>query len=310
VKSILSKAQFGKSSLGAQPGLRPPVAVEISPDGVLAAAAPSAGQPLVYAYAPLADGLIVPSIGEPNVLNTDALAAALRSVLGQVPSRSRAVTLVLPDTTIRVFVLDFETLSARPAEAMPVLRFRLRKTVPFEVEHAGISYQILSEKKDECRVLAAIIPGPVLSEYETAVRAAGYEPGAVLSSSLAALAGIDSLESVLVANLGRNTLTIMIANGNDLLLYRTVDLPLDPAQHAAEVQRNIAVAAAYYEDKLGARPTRLLYTGPESLDEFVRWIDDPELPVAELAARPDTGFVTSTGPLSIAGVAGALAGAR
>ena len=310
MKSILSKAQFGKTGLGAQPGLRPPVAVEISTDGVLAAAAPAAGQALVYAYEPLAAGVIEPSIGEPNVHNPDALAAALRSVLGQVPSRSRSVSLVLPDTTIRVFVLDFETLSPRPAEAMPVLRFRLRKTVPFDVEHAGVSYQILTEKKDECRVLAAIIPGPVQAEYEAAVRAAGYEPGAVLSSSLAALAGIDSLESVLIANLGRNALTTLIANGNDLQLYRTVDLPQEPAQHAAEVQRNIAVATAYYEDKLGARPTRLLYTGPESLDEFVRWIDDPELPVAELAAHPETGYVTSAGPLSIAGVAGALAGAR
>ena len=50
---------------------------------------------------------------------------------------------------MRVFVLDFDSLPAKPAEALPVLRFRLRKMVPFDVEHAGVSYQVLTEKKNE-----------------------------------------------------------------------------------------------------------------------------------------------------------------
>ena len=70
-----------------------------------------------------------------------------------------------------------------------MLRFRLRKMLPFDVEHAGLSYQVLVENKKECKVLAAVMPGPVLAEYEAAVRQAGYEPGAVLPTSLAALAG-------------------------------------------------------------------------------------------------------------------------
>ena len=67
---------------------------------------------------------------------------------------------------VRVFVLDFDSLPAKPAEAYSVLRFRLRKMVPFDVEHAGVSYQVLSENRTECKVLAAVIPGPMLAEYE------------------------------------------------------------------------------------------------------------------------------------------------
>ena len=98
-------------------------------------------------------------------------------------------------------MLDFDSLPAKPAEAIPVVRFRLRKMVPFDVEHAGVSYQVLSQNETECKVLAAIVPGPILAEYEAAVRAAGYEPGAVLSSSLAALEAVDAMEAVLAANL-------------------------------------------------------------------------------------------------------------
>ena len=54
-------------------------------------------------------------------------------------------------------------------------------------------------------MLAAVMPGPILAEYEAAVRAAGYEPGAVLPSSLAALETMDSMEAVLAANLSASS---------------------------------------------------------------------------------------------------------
>jgi type IV pilus assembly protein PilM len=207
-------------------------------------------------------------------------------------------------------VLDFDSLPAKAAEAYPVLRFRLRKMVPFDVEHAGLTYQVLAENKTECKVLAAVIPGPILQEYEAVTRAAGYEPGAVLPSSLVALEAIDSMEAVLAANLSGLALTTSITNGQNLLLYRTLELPEDAGLRLLEVQRGIAVAAAYYEDKLQARPSRLLFSGIGEASEFARWLDTPELTVADLAPRPQTGAATSLGSTNLAGVNGALAGAR
>ena len=273
MRTILNKAKLGSPS-----GARPPVAVELSPQGVLAAASPGPGQPPVYAFEPLPAGALAPGIGEQNLRAPEVVANAIRAALGQVSPRTRAVTLVLPDTVVRVFVLDFDSLPNRPAEAVPVLRFRLRKMIPFEVESAGVSYQVLVENKTECKVLAAVLPGPVLAEYEAAVREAGYEPGAVLSTSLAALGAIDSPDPVLAANLSALALTTSITHGQDLLLYRTLDLPEDPGLRLHEVQRGIAVAAAYFEDKLGVRP-RLLYFagigagGNSTAEDFARWIE-------------------------------------
>lgn len=300
------------AKIKAQPGGRPPAAVELAPEGALAAAIPGPAQALVYAFQPLPAGALAPGIGEPNLRAPEAVAAAIRSALSQVSPRTRAVTLVIPDTVVRVFILDFDSLPAKAAEAYPVLRFRLRKMVPFDVEHAGLSYQILAQSKSECRVLAAVIPGPILAEYEAAVRNAGYEPGAVLPSSLAALqAGdsSDSMEAILAANLSPVSLTTSITNGQDLMLYRTIDLPEDPGQRMQEVQRGIAVAAAYFEDKLGARPGGLYYAGIGSASEFADYLDDPELTVIDRMPPPESGFVTPIGDASIAGVAGALAGA-
>jgi len=304
VRSILNKA-----SSAAKPGGRPPAAVELSPEGVLAAALPGSGDAPVYSFVPLPPGALIPGIGEPNIRAVEVVSDAIRSALGYVSPRTRAVTLVLPDTAVRVFMLDFDSLPARAYEAIPVLRFRLRKMVPFDVEHAGVSYQVLAQNKTECKVLTAVLPGLILAEYEAAVRAAGYEPGAVLPSSLAALEAIDSMEAVLAANLSPLALTTSITNGSDLLLHRTLDLPEDPALRLSEIQRGIAVAAAYFEDKLQAPALELHYAGCYETGEFARWIDNPELAVVDLAPRPATGAMTALGTASIAGAAGALAGA-
>ncbi|MGA7339818.1 MAG: hypothetical protein WBX18_04410, partial [Terracidiphilus sp.] len=265
------------------------------------------GKTAVYAYAALPAGALVPGIDEPNLRAPEAVAAAIRSALEEVSPRTRAVTLVLPDTAVRVFVLDFDSLPGKAEEAVPVIRFRLRKMVHFDVEHAGVSYQVLAQNKNECKVLTAVLPGPILAEYESAVRAAGYEPGAVLPSSLAAIETADQMEAVLAANLSGVGITTLIANGDDLLLYRTIDLPQASAERLAEIQRSIAVAAAYYEDKLGAPPRKLYYAGNREAEEFARWIDQPELTVVELVPHPESGALTSLGRESIAGVAGALA---
>ncbi len=293
-------------------GGRPAAACEITPTGVTAAATPAPGQPPVYAAEVFAPESLHPSLLEANIANHAAISSAIRTALAQVQPRVKSITLVVPDSAVRVFLLDFDTLPSKSEEAVPVLRFRLRKSVPFDVEQAGISYQVLSEGSSrletQWKVLAAIIPGPVLAEYEAVVRMAGYEPGVILPASLAAIAAIDSQEAVLVVHLGAQTLSTSIVSGNDILLYRTVELPLDPSGQQAEVQRAIAVAAAFFEDKLQVRPHRLLYSGSLSPHEFAEMLDDAELAVGEVVPKPATGLASAFGNQSLAAVTGVLVG--
>jgi len=309
---------FKKNVAGNQSGGRPPAAVELTSEGVLAAALPAARsrrgksateQACVYAFAPLPPGALVPGLDEPNLRAPEAVASAIREALSQVAPGARAVTLVLPDTLVRVFVLDFDSMPAKTSEAVSVVRFRLRKMVPFDVETAGVSCQVLAQNESECKVLAAIVPGPILAEYEAAVRDAGYEPGAVLSSSVAALEAADATEGVLAANLSTHSITTAVTSGQDLLLYRTLDLPPDPVSRAGEIARSIAVAAAYFEDKLGAPPRKLYYAGIWSPAEFAAFIGNAEISVVAWAERPKEGAMTALPETSFAGVTGALAGA-
>jgi type IV pilus assembly protein PilM len=210
-------------------GIRPRVACEIMPQGVVVARSADATSPLAaVARVGLADGAIVPGLKPGNIVDRLAVTAAVRRALEEIGERHKAhdanLTLVIPDSAVRVLLLDFEALPARLAEALPLVRFRLKKLLPFDADEAMVTYQVMSSSKTVVRVLAVAIPRDVLSEYETVAREAGFEPGSVLPSTLACLAAVEDAEPMLMVNANPIGVTVAIARGGVLLLHRSVDL--------------------------------------------------------------------------------------
>ena len=218
-------------------GTRPRLAVEIRWGGVVAARADDASTGVLSAVAKadLPIDAVEPGLRAGNFRVPSDVVAAVRKTLEAVTEKGigREVTLVVPDSSVRVLLLDFDSLPGKPAEALPVVRFRLKKLLPFDSDDAAVSYQIMGGKsgtaKGGLRVVAVAIPREVLAEYESVVREAGFEPGAVLPSTMAALSGLGEdaaggSEPALVINAGPQAVTTAIVSGGVLLLHRSVDM--------------------------------------------------------------------------------------
>src|SRR5712691_11709734 len=130
-------------------GSQPKLACEISADRVLAARVSENGGHTLEACASseLAPGSVVPDLIETNLRQPDAVFETVRDTLGSVGGRSRDVIAVLPDAAVRVVLLDFETLPSKRDEAESVVRFRLKKSLPFDPADARISYHAQSTGK-------------------------------------------------------------------------------------------------------------------------------------------------------------------
>ncbi len=153
------------------------MACEIMPQGVVAARSLDAASPLsAVARVALAEGAVAPSLKPGNVVDRVAVTAAIRTALEQIGERANArdanLTLVIPDSAVRVLLLDFEALPSRESEALPLVRFRLKKLLPFDADEAMVTYQTVRTSKGVVRVLAVATPRDVLSEYETEEREA------------------------------------------------------------------------------------------------------------------------------------------
>lgn len=285
---------------------RPRLACEITLEGVVAARLGDAEQ-TTTTFAPLFAGAFIPGIKTPNIVDKAAVVAALKRALDAVEARDKRLTVVVPDASARVLILDFDTLPTKLAEALPVIRFRLRKLVPFEVDDAAISFQIMHQTDEEIRALVTVMPNAVLTEYEEAVRLAGYEPGVVLPSTLASLAALVQSDPALVVNLNGNSVTTAITRGDELLLHRSIELPMDQAQREEELRHAVTVSIAYFEDTMASIPNAVFYAGPGGAPELTRVLEIEQFRVRDLVSAAAAGTGNTVPKGLMAGVSGALA---
>src|SRR5664279_4487868 len=83
------------------------------------------------------------------------IAAAVRSLAGtQAARKRRDIALILPDFSARISVLDFDSFPKDPKEQASLVRFRLKRSVPFDVESAAMSYWAQNGEKGKTDVVA------------------------------------------------------------------------------------------------------------------------------------------------------------
>jgi type IV pilus assembly protein PilM len=286
---------------------RPKLACELTPDGIAAARTETAGTQPVTAYAPLFAGALSAGLKTPNIVDQASVVAALKRALDAVASRDKRLTLVIPDAAARVFLLDFDTLPSKPAEVLPIVRFRLRKLVPFEADDAAVSYQIMQQTGSETRMLVTAMPRTVLAEYEEAIKLAGYDPGVVLPSTLASLAAVAQSEPTLLVNRNGNSVTTAISRGEELLLHRSIDLPVDEILREDDLRHAVSVSLAYFEDTLSSMPDAVFYAGPGGASELTRILALEQFRIRDVASDALIGASNTVPKGLLAGVTGALA---
>src|SRR5689334_20991638 len=114
----------------------PAYAFEISEAGIASASLAKAPS---TEFHPLPAGVISVSPLRDNILRPDELAAAVRALAPANGNRKRRdAALILPDNCARVFVLDFDNFPADRHEQLSLVRFRMKKSVPFDVESAAV----------------------------------------------------------------------------------------------------------------------------------------------------------------------------
>ncbi len=287
---------------------RPQVACEISAEAVVAARAGQPGQALeACAARELREGTVTPDLTEANVLRGDALRDAIKSVLDEVAGRARDVITILPDAAVRVVLLDFETLPEKREEAEAVVRFRLKKSLPFDVDKARVSYQVQRGSSDkELKVIAAVALASVLDEYEAAFRDSGYTPGVVLPSMLAALGAVDAARPTLVVKVDPFTTSIAILEKQQLLLFRTLENARGLGITGEQLAEDVYPSVVFFQDTYQLDVERVFVAGlPNSEVALQSLHAQTGVEVQDLVgAEQRSGF---EGPGSqLAGVTGAL----
>ncbi len=289
-------------------GSKPKLACEIAADRVLAARASDSGDMVeVCASHELAPGSVVPDLIEANLRQPSSVYRTIRDTLGTVSGYSRDVIAVLPDAAARVVLLDFEALPANHQEAEGVVRFRLKKSLPFDVDKAQVSYHAQSSANG-VRVVAAVALTSVIEDYEAAFREAGYSPGVVLPSMLAALGAADAQRSTLVIKVDARTTSIAILDQQQLLLFRTLENTRGVTISGEQLAEEVYPSVVFFQDTYHLNIDQIFVAGlPETGGAAPALRAQTGAEVRELVGSSQLGASVGAIPKwRMAGVVGAL----
>lgn len=272
----------------------PDVAVEINAARISAARLSWRGRDATVAAHvshPLPPGTVVPALAAPNMPDVAAVGRAMTELMGRLGGRSRRAALVIPDVVAKVSLLRFEKVPSRSADLLELMRWQMRKSVPFPMEQAVLTFSAGSPQTEggqEFVVSAA--RRDIIEEYEGACAQAGLHAGHIDIATFAIINGVLATQAppsndwLLVHTTGTYT-SLAVLRGPHVIYFR--NQAEDAEGSLADVVHQTAM---YYEDRLkGDGFSRVMLTGgavvPGGADALRRSLEE-RLGVAVEAVDP------------------------
>ncbi|GAM10653.1 competence protein A [Geobacter sp. OR-1] len=169
------------------------------------------------------------SLREPNVLQQSVFVATVRETTLKLLSKTERTAVALPDASGRVVLLDLDTRFKSREEAADIIRWKLKKNFPFDINDAHFDFQVLQERgSGEVSVLVSLVCMQVLQQYEDLLIEAGLEPNQIdftsfrLFELFAPKLTLD--DNYLFVSLMAGVLNIMLFNQGILSFYRAKEL--------------------------------------------------------------------------------------
>lgn len=185
--------------------------------------------------------------------DSDQLAEALgRITPAPAGSQKRAAAVILPDRAARVSLMDFDQFPRKAEEQQALIRFRLKRTVPFDIDTAILRYQVRPRGGSKVDLTVAAIAVETLAPYEAAFRNSGFHPGFVTIAGLSA-ANLAAANTITL-RLSGLTLTLCHFEREELSLFRCLDLQAGTLE---EILNVVDPTLAYLEDERKTKPERI-----------------------------------------------------
>jgi type IV pilus assembly protein PilM len=182
------------------------------------------------------------------------------------------ISLVVPDHMARVALMPFEELPRTRREVTELVRWKMKKAVPFKVEESAVDYEILpGEGGRGFNVLAVLVPVSIIEEQESVFVKQGIHPGLIDLSTFSLLhlyrkvidAEMPAGGDLLLLNATGAFFTLMILRDGLPIFYRCKTFAFGGEQDvdAAHrlLHRECQASLVYYQERLNGRELSRVY---------------------------------------------------
>jgi type IV pilus assembly protein PilM len=305
----------------------PPVAVEVARGHLtLVRVKKARGKPSIEAYRmqETPERTVGHSIFRPNMGSLEDMAAQVRELFERSGTKPGRVSIVLPDNLAKTSIVGLPERPKTRRQLEDLLRFKLRRSVPFRLEDAVVSSWQLPGDGPAVELLVAVMLRSVVEQYESAFESIGARPGLVdlCTPSLFNLLRpeIDKAGAtgdVAILNAARTYFTLLIVHGERVVFFRCKSYAAGdeaPDTRVSGMTRELATSLSYYEEKLsgGGIGTVFVRNAGRPIDELAPVLD--RLGSASIRGIDPLNFVEAgpasrLDPVEVQGLAPALGAA-
>jgi hypothetical protein len=206
-------------------------------------------------FEPFPEGYFEPEFTRRNLEDKDTLQKAVRKGLSALKAeKAKRISLVLPDSVSRVFLLDFEDIPSKRSDLDSLLRHKVKKILPFDTDSAALSYRLAYKKDEKYSFLAGFMYKPAAAQYEDYLQEIGLQCGLIDTRSnnlinLYNLLSPGEMQDCLYLILDSDYLTLVAEKEQDIYLYR--GKPLTSSKRKDFIQREILQSIMFLFDRLG-----------------------------------------------------------
>jgi len=214
-----------------------------------------------------------------RLTSQDRYRAIVGRMIAKEPVKFRSASLVIPDIFARVAVMPFEEMPRRRQDALDLIRYKTKKSVPFKVEEAALDFQVLHRGPGGVSVLAVLLPKSVIDDFEAVFGGFGVHAGLV---ELSTFSLVNSYKGVLgremgpaaeyvVANVTATYFSFAIFRGEQLLFFRCKAFAMGTGDDGDDacirlLKRELQTSLLYYRDKLEGKALERVYLRVVDLD--------------------------------------------
>jgi type IV pilus assembly protein PilM len=203
----------------------------------------------------LPPGALVGSLGDRNLVELSTVRDITKDALRSAGMRGHEISVVIPDESSRITFVTVESLSGKAEDRDAFIRWKLKKSVPFDVDTAQMAYQVLGPHEGPegkgFDVMVALSPRSIVQEYEELFERLDIHAGYVLPSGIAVMnlhprtpPGARDEDTLFVKISPDSIATTIFQNDRPRFYRRVTDMPLYDAVYPTMM---------YYQDKLGGR---------------------------------------------------------
>jgi len=238
-----------------------------------------------------------------SLREVSVLGEAIERLLGEVGGSVTEGSLVVPDSWARIGFAETGDLPRSARARDEVLRWKLRRLVPYRVEDLRVRYlevPALSGQEEPRRVLCVFLLDALFGQIEDAFAARGVRLGSISNETLSLLEAVDgalaNLDLAGVVHRTRDGYSLVFTRDGRPVIYRYKSVARSAAggDPAVQIQRDLRLTRKYLQDHVeGALLRRVLIAAPgDEAEVWTRWLQEIfEVPVNPIHPGAKTAAV-------------------